>query len=258
MRHDGRLPDQLRPIKVTYNVFDYAAGSVLFEQGKTRVLCAVTINDGVPPFLKGRKTGWLTAEYAMLPAATPVRNQREAVTGKRSGRSVEISRLIGRVVRCAVKLDLLADKTIVIDCDVQQADGGTRAACITASMLALRCAQELWLANKIIQQPFIRYDLAAVSVGVVQGRALLDIDFQEDSTSDADYNLVLTSTGSVVEIQGSAEKDALTWEHCEQVLALARSGVIQIFKELIPYTSGTALQQSMTGYPVSGHQPTVL
>ena len=208
-RSDGRTKDQLRTLKVIHDTFGYADGSVLFQIGNTKVLCSVSIQAGVPPFLKGKKTGWLTAEYAMLPTATKQRTQRPSSALKQQGRSVEISRLIGRVFRTVVDLDALGERTIIVDCDVLQADGGTRAAAISGACLALYKAQQRWLYNKRIEQPFLIDTIAAISVGVLQGQPLLDLDFSEDSLIDGDFNFVLSRSGNVVEIQGTAEKKAL-------------------------------------------------
>lgn len=228
-RHDGRSHDQLRPLRITPDVFEYASGSVLYEIGKTKVLCAVTLQQGVPPFLRNKKTGWLTAEYAMLPAATQVRTVRECSSVKRNGRSIEISRLIGRVLRTVVNLDLIGERTIVVDCDVQQADGGTRTASITGAFLALKMASDRWLASGLIEESIIRDEVAAVSVGIRDGVALLDVDYVEDSSLDVDVTMVLTKAGGLVEIQASAEKKPLDWRQFETVRSLAQSGVAEIF-----------------------------
>jgi len=229
IRSGARLSDQLRQLRVTYNVYQYAAGSVLFEIGNTKALCAVTLQPGVPHFLRGKKAGWLTAEYALLPTSTPSRTVREVTAHKRNGRTIEISRLIGRSLRAIVDLSLLSEQTIFIDCDVLQADGGTRTACITGAFLALRAAQEVWLERGIIPAALIKDELAAVSVGSVRGRALLDLDFLEDSSIDADFNFVLTRSGGVIEIQGSAEKAPLSWDDYEHMRFLSLKGVQELF-----------------------------
>lgn len=228
-RAGGRLPLQLRPISVSYGVYPYAAGSVLFEIGNTRVLCAVSLQQGVPPFLRGKKTGWLTAEYSLLPASTPTRTVREATTNKRSGRTVEISRLIGRSLRAVVNLDPLGEQTITIDCDVLQADGGTRAASICGAFLAVSAAERQWLAKGIISRPIIRDELAAISVGVGEKGALLDLDYSEDCAARADFNFVLTRTGNIVEIQGAAEKEPVSFTDYDALRDAAISGVRDIF-----------------------------
>jgi ribonuclease PH len=225
-RYADRGYDQLRPIKLTHNVFDYADGSVLLELGKTRVLCAISLSPGVPFFLKGKKQGWLTASYSMLPMSTHVRLERE-ISSKRNDRSVEISRLIGRVFRSVVLLDNLGERTIYIDCDVLQADGGTRTACITAASVALRNAQERWLQEKIIQAPILKDEVFAVSIGIVQGRALLDIDFNEDSAGQADFNFIMTKSGDFIEIQGIAERHPIQWHVIESMKELAYKGMHQ-------------------------------
>jgi ribonuclease PH len=183
----------------------------------------------VPPFLKGKRTGWVKAEYAMLPSATLVRTNRESSNAERNGRSVEISRLIGRVLRSVINLELLGEQTIIIDCDVLQADGGTRTAAITGAFLALSCAVDRWLEAGKITQTIITDSLAAISVGVINNQILLDIDFAEDSTIDADFNLVLTKSGSIVEIQGTAEKRPIPWHLFNDIYTVAFQGITQIF-----------------------------
>ena len=227
----GRAHDEIRPIRITYDVFEYAAASVLFELGKTKVLCAITLQNNVPPFLKGKKVGWLTAEYAMLPTATHVRKERETAF-KQNGRSIEISRLIGRVLRSVVSLDLLGERTIVIDCDVVQADGGTRTACISGAFIALSIAVERWLAAGKIPQNIIRDELAAISVGLKNDQLLLDLDFAEDSTIDADFNFILTRSGAVVEVQGAAEHAPIAWEQVQSMVSLAQKGIHAIFNNV--------------------------
>lgn len=229
LRADNRAYNQLRSLKVTYDMYAYAAGSVLFEIGNTKVLCAVTLQHGVPHFLRGKKTGWLTAEYSLLPASTPIRTVREVSANKRSGRTIEISRLIGRALRAIVDLNQIGEQTIFVDCDVLQADGGTRTACITGAYLALRAAQERWLSEGKINQALLNDELVALSVGLHGTTPLLDMDFAEDSATDADFNYVLTRSGRVVEIQGSAEKMPLQWEQCEQMRLLALQGAQEMF-----------------------------
>ncbi len=229
-RAGNRLAHELRPLQITYDIFSYAAGSTLFEMGNTKVLCSVTLQNGVPHFLRGKKTGWLTAEYSLLPASTPIRTVREVTANKRSGRTIEISRLIGRAIRAVTNLALIGEQTIFIDCDVLQADGGTRTACITGAYLALKAAQARWRAEGIISAPFLIDELAAISVGLSGHGPLLDMDFAEDNTIDADFNFVLTRTGSVVEIQGSAEKSPITWEDYEEMRVLALNGAQKLFK----------------------------
>ncbi len=228
-RNDGRLTNQLRPIKITYNVFEYAAGSVLFEIGKTKVLCAVNMQNSVPPFLKGKKTGWLSAEYAMLPASTHIRSERELNACKRNGRSQEISRLIGRSLRSIIDFDLLGERTIVIDCDVLQADGGTRTACITGAFIALKVAVNQWVKEGVIANSILKEEIAAVSIGIKNNSLLLDLDFAEDSSIDADFNIVMTKSGNIVEIQGSTEKKSFSGLQLQQLLDIAQKSIDEIF-----------------------------
>lgn len=228
-RHDGRRFNQLREIKVAYNVFGYAPGSVIFEMGNTKVLCSVSISASVPPFLKGKKTGWLSAEYAMLPCATQTRTTRETTAMRANGRTIEISRLIGRVLRSVVNLDALGERTIHVDCDVLQADGGTRTASITGSWLALRAAVDSWLKSGLLQTDIITDAVAAISLGVVDGNVVLDVDYQEDSQAQADFNFVLTRSGAVLEIQGTAEQRPLAWNQFDEIRQLACEGVQTLF-----------------------------
>ncbi len=227
-RADGRRADQLRPFSIHIDSFGYADGSVIVSLGQTKVLCAVTLQTGVPPFLKGKRTGWLTAEYALMPTSTQTRSQRDS-NQKINGRSVEISRLIGRSLRTVVDLNKLGERTITIDCDVLQADGGTRTACITGAFIALRRAEAQWLKEGLIIESVIVDELAAISAGVKNGVALLDIDYAEDSTIDADYNFVLTRSGSIVEIQGTTEAKAIAWPLFNDMCHLATQGIKDIF-----------------------------
>jgi|SRR5579859_7195558 len=229
MRNNGRAFNELRPLKITTDIFEYAAASVLYELGKTKVLCAVTLQDSVPPFLRGKKEGWLSAEYSLLPTSTQTRSARESVTGKRNGRTMEISRLIGRVLRTVVRLDTIGERTITIDCDVVQADGGTRTASITGACLALKLASSRWLQQGIITEPLLTDGIAAISVGFLNDAVLLDIDFIEDSEGDGDFNFVMTKSGHLLEVQGTAEKKPLSWQHFEQARLLAIQGIEQIF-----------------------------
>jgi len=231
-RYAGRNFNQLRPVSVTYDPFGYAAASVLLELGRTKVLCSISLNNSVPHFLKGSKTGWLTAEYAMLPTATTMRTQRDSTLFKSNGRSIEISRFIGRSLRAVVNLGPLGERTIHIDCDVLQADGGTRTACITAAYLALRCAVNRWLRNKTILEDIITHDMAAVSVGIINGVVLLDIDSSEDTKADADFNIVLTRDGKLIEIQGATESQPLEWSQFDIVRQLAHHGVEELFEHV--------------------------
>jgi ribonuclease PH len=228
-RKDGRTPDQLRPVSISRGVYDFAAGSVLLEMGKTKVLCAVSIQNGVPPFLRGKGTGWLTAEYALLPMSTITRTQRDASLGRKDGRSVEIARFIGRCFRSIIDLSQFGEKTITIDCDVLQADGGTRTASITGAFLALLMAQEKWLNAHLISKPIVKEKITAVSVGVVSGNTLLDLNYDEDSTASADFNFVITDSDKIIEIQGGAESSSLSWDTFDDVRAAARDGAQKLF-----------------------------
>ncbi|MCX5921963.1 MAG: ribonuclease PH [Candidatus Dependentiae bacterium] len=242
-RLGGRANDHLRSLKVSYNVFGAKAGSVLFELGNTKVLCSVTMQPGVPHFLKGTGTGWLTAEYAMLPTATAVRTQRESSAAKQNGRSVEISRLIGRALRSIIALDKLGERTLLIDCDVLQADGGTRTACITGAYFALEDAMKYWLSTKQLQQSILKDSIVAVSAGILQGHPILDLDYSEDSVIEADFNFVLTRSNALIEVQGTAEQQPVSWEHFDQLRLLAISGAEQLFAFF------DAQQPSMTFVP---------
>lgn len=225
----GRTYDQLRPLKASLNVFGYSTSSILFEIGDTKVLCSVTLQPGVPSFLKGSGQGWLNAEYAMLPTATTVRTQRDGSTQKKNGRAIEISRLIGRALRAVIDLSKFGERTITVDCDVLQADGGTRTACITAACVALDQAQQYWLKTKQVHAPFLKEMLVGVSAGVSQGQVVLDLDFSEDSTIDADFNFVITRSGNIVEVQGTSEKAPISWAQVEEIKNVALQGAQQLF-----------------------------
>jgi len=229
-RRGHRKSDQLRNVTISFNVFGYSAGSVLFEVGRTKVLCSVSLQNGVPQFLKGKKTGWLTAEYAMLPTSCATRIARESTLMRRNGRSMEISRLIGRSLRTIVDLSLIGERTIYIDCDVLQADGGTRTACITGSFLALRVAVNSWLKKNMIRENMLTDSLAAISVGIVDDIPLLDLNFDEDSRADADFNFVITGSNKIVEIQGSSEGATVSWGQFDKAKDLAINGVDQLIK----------------------------
>lgn len=229
VRNDGRTPDQLRPVSFSRGIYEYAAGSVLFEMGKTKLLCAVSLQQGVPQFLRGKGAGWLTAEYALLPTSTTTRTQREASSGRKDGRAVEIARFIGRCFRSVVDLSELGERTITIDCDVLQADGGTRTAAITGAFVALMMAQEKWLAARIISKPIITENIAAVSVGVVRDNVYLDLNCNEDNAATADFNFVITQSNKVIEMQGGAESSPLSWDTFEKVRMMACQGTQQLF-----------------------------
>lgn len=222
--------NELRPLKVTYDIYSYTQGSVLFEIGNTKILCSVTLQNSVPHFLRGKRKGWLTAEYALLPAATPIRTVREVSANKRNGRTIEISRLIGRALRSVANLSVLGENTIFIDCDVLQADGGTRTACITAAYLALKCAQQRLINDGTISGPILTDEIASVSVGMGTYGPLMDMDFAEDSTVHADYNFIITRVGNrIVEIQGSAEYAPISWSDFEDLKNLSLKGATDIF-----------------------------
>lgn len=229
-RYNSRKPDQLREVKARFNLFGYACGSILFEMGNTKVLCSINLQTNVPPFLKGKKVGWLTAEYSMLPSSTLTRTIRESSSVRRNGRSVEISRLIGRSLRTIVDFNLLGERTIIVDCDVLQADGGTRTACITGACLALRIAEQKWLKKNIIKENILKDAIAAVSVGVVAGAPLLDLDFSEDSKADADFNFVITKSNKLVEIQGASEGATISWDQFEKARVFALNGIKKLFE----------------------------
>lgn len=229
MRAQQRPLNELRPIKLTRNYTKYAEGSVLVEFGNTKVLCTASVEPGVPKFLKGSGQGWLTAEYGMLPRATHTRTKREASTGKQSGRTQEIQRLIGRSLRAVVDLKLIGENTITIDCDVLQADGGTRTASITGSCVALVDAINfLRERDKITQNPFKQL-VAAVSVGIYQGSSIIDLDYDEDSNAETDMNIVMTEDGNFIEIQGTAERGTFHQDELNSLLDLAKTGIKQLF-----------------------------
>jgi ribonuclease PH len=225
-RHDGRAPDETRPVRITRNWLDHAEGSVLVEFGRTRVLCAASFTEGVPRWLKGKGTGWVTAEYAMLPRATNTRSDRESVKGRIGGRTHEISRLIGRSLRAVIDTKALGENTIVLDCDVLQADGGTRTAAITGAWVALSDAIEDARAKKLIPASAkpLTGSVAAVSVGIVDRRAVLDLDYPEDVGAGTDMNVVMTGDGHYVEVQGTAEGMPFDRALLDDLLDLAAKG----------------------------------
>jgi ribonuclease PH len=228
-RSGGRKPGELRPVKITIDVLDFADGSAMVETGKTRVISAATIEERVPPFLKGTGSGWVTAEYAMLPRSTDVRTPRERGT-RISGRTQEIQRLVGRSLRAVTDLSSLGERTIIIDCDVLQADGGTRVAAVTAGCVALGLALKKMLDVRIIDHFPLKHLVAAVSVGIVGGRPLLDLDYAEDSTADLDMNVVETDHGELVEIQAGAEKKPFTREELLALLCFADKGISRLIR----------------------------
>ena len=226
----GRAADQLRPISITPHFLPHADGSVLIACGNTKVICTASIDESVPPFLRGKNQGWVTAEYGMLPASTASRMRREAAQGKQSGRTQEIQRLIGRSLRAAVDLSQLGERQILIDCDVIQADGGTRTASITGAYVALHLAiGKLLAAGKLAHNP-IREAVAAVSLGIVGGVPLLDLDYPEDSGCDSDINLVMTASGNIIEIQGTAEGAAFSPAALTQLLVLGQKGIAELLQ----------------------------
>lgn len=225
MRPSKRKPDQLRPVRITRHYTKYAEGAVLIECGDTRILCTASVDEKVPPFLRGKGQGWLTAEYGMLPRSTGERMQREAAKGKQSGRTMEIQRLIGRALRSVTDLTKLGERTIQIDCDVIQADGGTRTASITGAFVALHDAAEKLLRQQMIEATPIREHVAAVSVGVYEGMPVLDLDYLEDSRCDTDMNVVMTGDMGLVEMQGTAEGAPFSRTELDAMLDLAQKGI---------------------------------
>ena len=228
VRPSGRTPADLRPVRITRGFTRHAEGSVLIEFGETRVLCTASVEESVPPFLRGKGQGWLTAEYGMLPRATHKRSDREAAKGKQSGRTQEIQRLIGRSLRAVFDLKLLGERTIQLDCDVIQADGGTRTAAITGAWVAAQDAVSQLLASGKIAATPILGPVAAISVGIVQGTPLLDLEYVEDVGCDTDMNVVMTGAGHFVEVQGTAEGVAFTRAEMDQLLALADKGIAEL------------------------------
>lgn len=228
MRAFQRANKEIRPIEITRNYTKHAEGSVLIKYGDTHVLCNASVEDNVPSFLKGKRQGWLTAEYGMLPRSTSTRMSREASRGKQSGRTQEIQRLIGRSLRAIIDLNKLGERTIHIDCDVIQADGGTRTASITGAYVALCDAIEVLINKDILKKSPIKDSIAAVSLGIKGKEILLDLDYIEDSNCDTDINIVMTGLGKFVEIQGTAEKEAFTRDEMNQLIDLAEYGIKSI------------------------------
>ena len=227
-RHAGRAPDALRPVRITRNYTAYAEGSVLIEFGQTRVLCTASVEERVPPHKRGSGEGWVTAEYGMLPRATHTRGSREAARGKQSGRTQEIQRLIGRSLRAVFDLERLGERSIQLDCDVIQADGGTRTAAITGAFVAAQDAVNWLLAQGLITESPILQPVAAISVGMLGEQALLDLDYEEDSSGDTDMNVVMTADGGFVEVQGTAEGVAFTRAQMNALLDLAGKGIAEL------------------------------
>lgn len=234
-RTDGRAYDQLRSIRITQGIVGNADGSVLFELGDTRVICAVTLQDGVPHFLRGTGTGWLTAEYSLLPAATFPRSPREATAQRRNNRSIEISRLLGRALRSVIEFGNCGERTIFIDCDVIQADGSTRVAAISGAYCALLQAVQVWKERKIITKNIITDTLAAVSVGWTGTHALVDLNYEEDQNIVADFNFVMTGASKIIEVQGATEQKPIEWENVQTMHAVAKKAI----SEVLEYTTIT-------------------
>jgi len=228
MRPSGRAPDQLREIRFTRRFTKHAEGSVLVEFGDTRVLCNVSVDEKVPGFLKGKGQGWLTAEYGMLPRSTGSRMAREAASGRQGGRTQEIQRLIGRSLRAAVDLKRLGERTLTVDCDVLQADGGTRTASITGACVALNDALVQLREKGLVGENPLQHLVASVSVGMVQGQAVLDLDYAEDSTAETDMNVVMNETGGFIEIQGTAEGAPFSESDMQAMTRLAQNGIRQL------------------------------
>jgi ribonuclease PH len=228
MRPSGRQVNELREVRITRNFTKHAEGSVLVEFGDTKVICTASVDKGVPRFMRGEGRGWVTAEYGMLPRSTGSRMIREAAKGKQSGRTVEISRLIGRCLRAAVDMKVLGEFTIQLDCDVIQADGGTRTAAITGAYVALQDAINTLIKSGKVKENPIKSPVAAVSVGIFEGTAVLDLDYAEDVKAETDLNVIMTAAGGFVEIQGTAEQEAFSPEELTAMLALATDGITEL------------------------------
>lgn len=229
MRPSGRTANQIRPVTITRNFTCHAEGSVLVEFGNTKVICNATVEEGVPRFMKGKGEGWITAEYSMLPRATHSRSGREAARGKQGGRTLEIQRLIARSLRAAVDLKLLGENTITLDCDVIQADGGTRTASITGACVALVDALTYMRSKGILKANPLKHMIAALSVGVYKGNAIADLEYLEDSDAETDMNVVMTETGKLIEVQGTAEGEPFSFEEMAEMLELAKHGLRELF-----------------------------
>jgi ribonuclease PH len=227
-RSDGRGPETLRPVKITRHYMKHAEGSVLMEMGDTKVICSASVEDRVPPFLRNTGKGWITAEYAMLPRSTYTRTSRDSLTGRGNGRTFEIQRLIGRSLRSVTDLNGFEERTIWIDCDVIQADGGTRTASITGAYVALVDAFKKMVKDGVIEKIPVKDTVAAVSVGKVDGRLLLDLNYEEDSRAEVDMNVVMTGSGKFVEIQGTAEESAFSKKELDALTMAARKGIRQL------------------------------
>mgnify|MGYP000433153862 CR=1 FL=1 len=229
MRPSGRKVDQIRPISIETNVTMHAHGSCIIRCGNTHVLCTASVEERIPPFLRNSGLGWITGEYGMLPGSTSTRNRREATSGKQSGRTQEIQRLIGRSLRAAVDMTKLGENTLKIDCDVIQADGGTRTASITGACVALVDALNVMQDKGLIKQMPLKQMIASVSVGIYQGVPVLDLDYLEDSAAETDMNVVMTSNGGFIEVQGTGEAGEFSADELSQLISLAQSGIVQLF-----------------------------
>jgi ribonuclease PH len=230
-RIDGRQPNELRAVKITTGILDYAEGSCIIEAGRTRVLCAASIEEKQPGFLRGTQSGWVTAEYAMLPRATHTRSQREVERGRPGGRTQEIQRLVGRSLRGVINMELLGPRTITVDCDVLQADAGTRTASITGGFVALQLAIRKLVAAGTISEATVMSHVAAVSVGIIKGVPMLDLCYEEDSTAEVDFNVVMTGPDAFVEVQGTAEHKPFSRGGMDELLDLARDGIARLMQE---------------------------
>lgn len=230
MRTNERKNNELRPVEFIPNYIIHPEGSVLITIGNTKVICTATIENKLPPFMRGLGKGWITAEYSMLPRATNTRNVREAARGKVSGRTMEIQRLIGRSLRAAVDLEKLGERTIWIDCDVIQADGGTRTASITGSVIAMKLAFEKLVADGTLKESPLKEHLAAISVGILNGEVILDLDYEEDSAAEVDMNVIMTESGQFVEIQGTGEEATYSHTQLLEMLEVASSGISQLIE----------------------------
>ncbi len=231
MRPSARAPDEMRPVRITRHFMQHAEGSALVEFGATRVICAVSSEERLPPFLKGKGKGWVTAEYGMLPRSTHTRMQREATRGRQDGRTMEIQRLIGRALRSVLDLEALGERTLTVDCDVIQADGGTRTAAITGAFVALADAVRYLIGKSLIRKNPLHGQVASVSVGIYRGMPVLDLDYAEDSEAETDMNVVMNEAGAFVEIQGTAEGHAFRQEELLAMLELGRSGIAHLLQK---------------------------
>ena len=236
-RIDGRGPADLRPVRYETGYLEWAEGSVLFEMGNTKVLCTASYEPGVPPFLQGKGTGWVTAEYSMLPRSTQVRTPREASRGRQSGRTLEIQRLVGRSLRAVTRLDQLPEATFWVDCDVLQADGGTRTASITGGYIALALAVRTMKERGVVDAGALADSVAAVSAGIVDGQGVLDLTYEEDARAEVDFNVVMTGSGKLVEVQGTAEGEPFSREDLDAMLSQAATGIDRL----------TAVQREASG-----------